>query len=164
MKNMRSIVIILVALCCCLPNSAQADPNRPRKIRPKNFIGPALTIGNGQSIFGVGGRLNITDNIALRPAYHFTNLEGAGVTVFGGSATYDLNTDNPQIVPFVGVGMNFYTVTVGGVTTSSNTGFAQAGVDINLDRGLAVTGDLKVPFNGNSVLGTVFNIGGGYRF
>ncbi len=162
MNNSRSITTLLaliLSLCCYFPSTAQAGGKGK-----KNFIGPAITIGNGQSILGIEGKFNITDNIAVRPSYSFTNLAGAGVTVFGGSATYDLNVDNSQILPFLGLGMNFYTVNVGGTTGSSTTGFAQAGVDINLDPGIAVTGDIKVPFDANSVLGTVFSIGGGYRF
>jgi opacity protein-like surface antigen len=160
MNNYRSIITFFTLIfCCCCPSIARADAESK-----ENFIGPAITIGNGQSIFGIEGKFNLTDNIAVRPSYSFTNLSGAGVTVFGGSATYDLSTDNPQIMPFLGLGMNFYTVNVGGVTGSSSTGFAQAGVDVNLNPGLAVTGDIKVPFDANSVLGTVFSIGGGYRF
>ena len=160
MNNYRSITALLTLIfCCCSPTIAQADGDSK-----ENFIGPAITIGNGQSILGIEGKFNLTDNIAVRPSYSFTNLSGAGVTVFGGSATYDLSKDNSQILPFVGLGVNFYTVNMGGVTGSSTTGFAQAGVDINLNPGMAVTGDIKVPFDGNSVLGTVFSIGGGYRF
>jgi hypothetical protein len=162
MKNIRSnitITLTVVLFTGCWVGMAQADTNNR-----KNFIGPSLSIGNGQSILGIEGRINIMDRIAVRPSYSFANLAGAGVTVFGGSATYDLNNDNAQLTPFLGLGMNFYTVNVGGVTGTSNTGFAQAGVDINLDRGLALTGDIKVPFNANSPLGTVFSVGGGYRF
>jgi hypothetical protein len=162
MKNIRSNITFTLTAALfagCWAGTAQADTNYR-----KNFIGPSLTIGNGQSILGIEGRINIMDRIAVRPSYNFANLAGAGVTVFGGSATYDLNNDNAQLTPFVGLGMNFYTVNMGGVTGTSNTGFAQAGVDINLDRGIALTGDIKVPFNASSPLGTVFSVGGGYRF
>ncbi len=160
MNNYRSITALLTLIfCCCSPAIARADSENKG-----NFIGPAITIGNGQSILGIEGKFNLTDNIAVRPSYSFTNLSGAGVTVFGGSATYDLSQDNSQILPFLGLGVNFYTVNMGGVTGSSTAGFAQAGVDINLNPGMAVTGDIKVPFDGNSVLGTIFSIGGGYRF
>jgi hypothetical protein len=159
MKNIRSIVMVVAAINCCIPDPAEAGVNSK-----KNFIGPSVTVGNGQSIVGVGGRFNITDDIAVRPSYSFANLAGAGVTVFGGSATYDVNIDNSQIIPFVGLGMNFYTINVGSVAGSSTTGFLQAGVDINLDQGIAIVGDVKVPFDSNSALGTVLSIGGGYRF
>lgn len=161
MNNYRSIIAFLTLIfCCCIPNIARAGGEGK-----ENFIGPAITIGNGQSIFGIEGKFNLTDSIAVRPSYSFTNLSGAGVTVFGGSATYDLSKNNSQIMPFLGLGMNFYTINnVGGDKGFSSTGFAQAGVDINLNPGLAVTSDVKVPFDANSVLGTVFSIGGGYRF
>jgi hypothetical protein len=159
MKNIRSIVTVAAVFTFCYPYPAQAGVNSK-----KNFIGPSITVGNGQSIVGVGGRFNITDDIAVRPSYSFANLAGAGVTVFGGSATYDVNIDNSQIIPFVGLGMNFYTINVAGITGSSTTGFLQAGVDINLDQGIGIVGDVKVPFDSNSVLGTVLSIGGGYRF
>ncbi len=159
MKNIRSIAVLLVAtLLCYFPSTVKAEGDNR-----ENFIGPAVTIGNGQSILGVEGKFSITDNIAVRPSFSFANLAGAGVTVFGGSATYDLNTDNSQFIPFVGLGVNIYTVE-GKANSTSTTGFAQAGVDINLNPGLAVTGDLKVPFDSSSVFGTVLTIGGGYRF
>jgi hypothetical protein len=162
MKNIRSNIAI--TLTAALSSGYCAGIARADLNYRKNFVGPSLSIGNGQSILGIEGRINIMDKIAVRPSYSFANLAGAGVTVFGGSATYDLSSDNSQLTPFVGLGMNFYTVNVGGVTGTSNTGFAQAGVDINLDRGIALTGDIKVPFNASSPLGTVFSVGGGYRF
>ncbi len=159
MNYIRSIAVLLVAtLLCFFSSTARAEGENK-----DNFIGPAVTFGNGQSIVGVEGKFSITDNIAVRPSFSFANLAGAGVTVFGGSATYDLNTDNSQFIPFVGLGMNFYTVE-GKANSSSTTGFAQAGVDLNLNPGITVTGDLKVPFDSSSVFGTVFTIGGGYRF
>jgi hypothetical protein len=164
MKNIRLIVSMAATVMASSCAAAQADDHGQFQSFKGNFVGPSITIGNGQSILGVEGRIGITDHIAVRPSYSFANLAGAGVTVWGGSATYDINIDNPQIVPFVGLGMNFYTVNMGGVTGTSNTGFAQAGVDISLDQKISVTGDVKVPFNSGSVLGTVFSIGGGYHF
>lgn len=158
-KNLLLACYLAATISAAWSSTAQADPKNK-----KNYIGPAITFGNGQSIFGVEGRLNLTENIAVRPSYSFANLSGAGVTVFGGSATYEFNLDDSPITPFVGLGMNFYTVNVGAQTGSSSTGFAQVGMDLSVDRNIAVTSDIKVPFDGNSVLGTVVSVGAGYRF
>jgi hypothetical protein len=141
-----------------LANGANAaEPN-------DNFIGPTVTFGNGQSIVGIGGKFNITDQVSVRPSYSFANLAGAGVTVAGGSATYEIDVNSSQLQPFVGVGVNIYSVSTGNTTSSSTTVFAQAGVDMRAGQSLTLTGDVKVPMDSSAPLGTVVSIGGGYRF
>ena len=71
---------------------------------------------------------------------------------------------NPQLQPFVGVGVNIYTVNTGNASSSSTSAFAQAGVDVKVSQGLAITGDVKVPIDSSAPLGTVVSFGGGYRF
>jgi hypothetical protein len=129
-----------------------------------NFIGPTVTFGSGQTIVGVGGKFKISDQISVRPSYSFANLAGAGVTVAGGSATYEIDAQNPQVQPFVGVGVNVYTVNTGNTSSSTTAAFAQAGVDVNIGQSVAISGDVKVPLDSAAPLGTVVSVGGGYRF
>jgi hypothetical protein len=143
----------------CLATAASAS-----EPTTDNFIGPTVTFGSGQTIVGVGGKFKITDQISVRPSYSFANLAGAGVTVAGGSATYELDVQNPQVQPFVGIGVNVYTVNTGNTSSSSTAAFAQAGVDLKMGQSLAVTADVKVPLDAAAPLGTVVSIGGGYRF
>lgn len=158
-KNLPLLISLSLTLINgCLATVANAgEPN-------DNFIGPTVTFGNGQSIVGIGGKFKIADQVSVRPSYSFANLAGAGVTVAGGSATYEIDVQNPQVQPFVGVGVNVYTVNTGSTTSSSTTPFAQAGIDMLAGQGLALTGDVKVPMNSSAPLGTVLSVGGGYRF
>lgn len=130
----------------------------------ENFVGPTITFGNGQSIVGIGGKFKVADQISLRPSYNFANLSGTGVTVVGGSATYEFEIPGSGIQPFAGAGVNFYNVNTTSQNTSSSAGFVQAGVDIRAGESLAVTGDVKVPLGSSAPLGTVVSFGGGYRF
>jgi hypothetical protein len=149
--------VILLNGCLVTAASATEQTN-------DNFIGPTVTVGNGQTIVGVGGKFKLTDQISVRPSYSFANLAGAGVTVAGGSATYEIEMSNPQLQPFVGVGVNVYNVTTGNTSSSTTAAFAQAGVDVKMGQNLALTGDVKVPLDSTAPLGTVVSIGGGYSF
>jgi hypothetical protein len=147
---------------CLVAAASAAEPTNNNT--NDNFIGPTVTFGSGQTIIGVGGKFKITDQISVRPSYSFANLAGAGVTVAGGSATYEIEMNNPQLQPFVGVGVNVYTVNTGNTSSSTTAAFAQAGVDVKMGQSVAITGDVKVPLDAAAPLGTVVSIGGGYRF
>jgi hypothetical protein len=129
-----------------------------------SFLGPIVTFVNGQTGVGIGGKLHITDSVAMRPAYSFTNLSGSGITVGGGSATYEFDLKDSPFTPFAGAGVNFYNSNVGGKPESSIAPFAQIGVDMRATESIAITADVKVPISSGAPLGTVLSIGGGYRF
>jgi opacity protein-like surface antigen len=152
------VLVSIVLLPGWMASSASAEPSN------ENYIGPTVTFGGGQTIVGIGGKFKITDNLSLRPSYSFANLAGAGVTVVGGSATYDMDLHSDQVQPFVGVGVNFYTVNNTSQVNSSTAAFAQAGIDLKASSSVAITGDVKVPLAANAPLGTVVTFGGGYRF
>jgi outer membrane protein W len=140
--------------------AAQAESEQDKD----NFLGPIVTFVNGQTSVGIGGKLKITDSIAVRPSYSFANLSGSGVTVAGGSATYEFDTKDSAVAPFVGAGVNIYNVNTGGTPGSAIAPFAQAGLDIKTTTNIAVTIDVKVPLTNEAPLGTVVSVGGGYRF
>jgi hypothetical protein len=139
-------------------NVAHADNDKD------SFLGPIVTFVNGQTSVGIGGKFHVTDSIALRPSYSFANLSGSGVTVAGGSATYEFDTKGSPLTPFVGAGMNIYNVNTSGKPGSSMAPFAQAGVDVRTSENMAVTLDVKVPLDSSAPLGTILSVGGGYRF
>jgi hypothetical protein len=151
----------------CLPliliswsaRSAQAESDKN-----DSFLGPIVTFVNGQTAVGIGGKLHITDSIAVRPSYSFANLSGSGVTVAGGSATYEFDIKNSPFTPFAGIGVNTYNSNNGGKPETSIAPFAQIGVDIAANNSIAITADIKVPITSDAPLGTVVSIGGGYRF
>jgi hypothetical protein len=150
---------ILSASTFWYANVAQAEPNKN-----DSFFGPIITFVNGQTTVGIGGKLHITNDIAVRPSYSFANLSGSGVTVAGGSATYEFDVVNSPFTPFAGIGVNSYSYNNDGRPESSIVPFAQMGLDIIATNGLAITADVKVPITSNAPLGTVVSIGGGYRF
>jgi Outer membrane protein beta-barrel domain len=139
-------------------SAAQAEPDKK-----DSFLGPIVTLINGQTTVGIGGKLHITDSIAVRPSYSFANLSGSGITVAGGSATYELDIKNSPLTPFAGVGVNFYNSNNGSTPETSIAPFVQIGVDVAANDGIALTADVKVPIT-SAPLGTVLSIGGGYRF
>ena len=113
---------------------------------------------------GIGGKLHITNNIAVRPSYSFANLSGSGVTVAGGSATYEFEVKDSSLMPFVGFGVNSYNSNNGGQPESLIAPFVQIGLDIAATEGIAITADIKVPITSGTPLGTILSVGGGYRF
>ncbi len=122
-----------------------------------NQIGPTVTFGNGNSVFGIGGKLGIADNLSVRPFVTFPS----GGTVFGSSLTYDwdLGRRSP-ITPFVGAGI---AIASGGGLTQTE-GFAQVGADFNVSREFAISGNLGIPFNSNNGSSTAFTLGANFRF
>jgi hypothetical protein len=150
---------IPLALISWSARAAQAESDKN-----DSFLGPIVTLINGQTSVGIGGKLHITNSIAVRPSYSFANLSGSGVTVAGGSATYEFDIKNSPFAPFAGVGVNSYNSDNGGKPETSIAPFAQIGVDIAANDSIAITADVKVPITSGTPLGTVLSIGGGYRF
>ena len=150
---------IPLALISLSASAAQAESDKN-----DSFLGPIVTVINGQTTVGIGGKLHITDSIAVRPSYSFINLSGSGVTIVGGSATYEFDLKNSAFTPFVGVGVNSYNSDNAGKPETSIAPFAQVGVDVAVDNSIAITADVKVPITSGAPLGAVMSIGGGYRF
>jgi opacity protein-like surface antigen len=158
---MKSLFLLVVPLAVIAwsAGSAQAEPDKK-----DSFLGPIVTLVNGQTSVGIGGKLHITNSIAVRPSYSFANLSGSGVTVAGGSATYEFDVKDSALTPFAGVGVNSYNSDNGGKPETSIAPFVQIGIDIAATDGIAITADVKVPITSGAPLGTVLSIGGGYRF
>jgi hypothetical protein len=158
MKNLFLLGSVLTIISCTASAArAESDKN-------DSFLGPIITLINGQTAVGIGGKLHITNSIALRPSYSFANLSGSGVTVAGGSATYEFDIPNSPFTPFAGLGVNSYNSNTAGRPETSIAPFAQIGLDISATNGLAITTDVKVPIASNVPLGAVLSFGGGYRF
>jgi hypothetical protein len=158
---MKSLFLlgIPIALIAWSARSAQAESDKK-----DSFLGPIITLVNGQTTVGIGGKLHITNSIAVRPSYSFANLSGSGVTVAGGSATYEFDLKGSNLIPFAGVGVNSYNSNNGGKPETSIAPFVQVGIDIAATDGIAITADIKIPITNDAPLGAVLSIGGGYRF
>ena len=122
-----------------------------------NYVGPAVTFGDGQSVFGINSKLGIADNFSLRPYILFP----AGGTQLGTSLTYDLDLrQSPTpITPFVGLGVGFQT----GNSNTTTNGFAQVGADLNVNESFALLGSVAIPFNSNNA-STSVTVGANLRF
>jgi hypothetical protein len=120
-----------------------------------NYIGPAVNLGNGQSVFGVNGKFGVTDNLSVRPYVDFPS----GGTDLGASLTYDWNLSRTPLTPFAGVGVNVAT----GGAQSNTTAFLQAGADFNVTDSLALLGSVNVPLSSQNN-GTSVTLGAGLRF
>lgn len=131
-----------------MPNAAQAGG------RGFNQIGPSVTFGQGDAVFGINSKLGIANNLSLRPFVTFPS----GGTVFGSSLTYDFDLRrSAPITPFLGAGIGFAT---GGGTTDT-FGYAEGGIDFNISREFAISGIVDIPFDGGGTTGTV---GANFRF
>jgi hypothetical protein len=121
-----------------------------------NYIAPSVSFGGGSSVFGIDSKIGIADNVALRPFVSFPS----GGTGYGTSLTYDWDLRDAAlpITPFIGLGVNFQT---GNKNTTTTTGFAQVGVDFNVNDSFALLGAVAIPFNGGNTRTT---IGAGLRF
>jgi hypothetical protein len=122
-----------------------------------NYVGPAVTFGGGQSVFGIDSKLGIADNISLRPYVTFPS----GGTQFGTSLTYDwdLRQSATPITPFIGVGVGFQT----GNSNNTTNGFAQVGADFNVNESFALLGSVAIPFSSNNA-NTSVTVGANLRF
>lgn len=123
----------------------------------KNTIGPSVTFGNGQSVFGVNGKFGVADNVSVRPYVNFPT----GGTDFGASLTYDWNLGrhNRSLTPFAGVGVNIATAG----NQSATNAFAQAGADFNINDSVSLLGSVNVPLSSQNN-GTNYTLGAGLRF
>ena len=122
-----------------------------------NYVGPSVTFGGGQSVFGIDSKLGISDNISLRP---FIAFPSAG-TQLGTSLTYDwdLRQSATPLTPFIGVGAQFQT----GGNNNTTIGYAQVGADFNVSDSIALLGSVQIPFNSNNA-NTSVTLGAGLRF
>ncbi len=159
--TMRNLFLLSTTLVLVVfsATTTQAKPNKNND----NFLGPIISFIDGQAIAGIGGKFRITDNVSVRPSYNFANLSGSGVSVGGGSATYEFDVQDTSFRAFAGAGVNFYSISTGGKPESSMAPFAQIGIDLQADENISITADVKIPV-GAAPLGTVLSVGGGYRF
>ncbi len=123
-----------------------------------NYIAPAVTFGGGSTAFTVDSKIGIADHVSLRPYVTFPS----NGTSFGSSLTYDwdLRQSATSITPFLGLGLDIET----GGTNNATTGFAQAGVDLNVSEQVAILGSVAIPFNNNNNNATSITLGAGLRF
>jgi hypothetical protein len=155
MKKFLTTLSILVTIAAA---ATQAPSNALAGGLGNNYIAPAVTFGGGDTAFGVDSKIGIADHVSLRPYVLFPS----GGTSFGSSLTYDwdLRQSATSITPFLGLGLDVET----GGNTSTTTGFAQLGADLNISEQLALVGSVAIPFNSTNNNVTTVTLGAGLRF
>ena len=154
---MKKNIIALVMLCSSVAALGMSAPARAQ-FRSNSAIGPALTIGGGQTVFGVESRFGVSDNLSLRP---FVNFPSGG-TVFGTSLTYDFATsrgEKVQITPFLGGGV---AVASGGGSNNTQAYFT-GGADFGVTENIELKAELNVPLSSNNSSTSVV-LGAGFKF
>jgi opacity protein-like surface antigen len=154
MKKLLSLVALTVATV------AVAQPAALAGGLGNNRIGPSVSFGGGQSVFGIDGKFGIADNFSVRPFVAFPS----GGTAFGASLTYDwdLRQAAVPITPFLGVGVDVSTSNTAGVD-SVTTGYFQAGADFNVTDSFSLLGSVAIPFSSQNT-NTSVTLGAGLRF
>ncbi len=151
-----------------LPGGSTTPP-APRSIRdngngyptriPSNYVGPAISFGNGASSFGAVSRFAIGDKYSVRPSATF-GTKGTTVRV---PVTYDFSFGEPE--PFEANPLASFHAG-GGLEFASGGGSIQGdkfsllgtiGVDLNLFPGVAILADFNTNFGSNS--GATIGIG-----
>jgi hypothetical protein len=153
---MKKIVLITLFASFWASQPASAQPRRHQ-------IGPSVTFSNGNSTFGINGKINLADNIfkvknslSLRPFVNFPS----GSAEIGAAVTYDFNVARySQFTPYLGLG-------IGSLNDRSNNStmafYAQGGVDLGVSPDWALGASLNVPLNNR--LDSNVTISANYRF
>jgi hypothetical protein len=153
----KLLPLFAIAATCIVTALTQAPEAAVAGGIGNNYIGPAVTFGGGQSVFGINSKLGVSDNVSLRPYVLFPS----GGTQFGTSVTYDWDLRQSQIAftPFIGVGVGFQT----GNSNTTTNGFAQVGADFNVNESFSLLGSVAIPFNSNNA-NTSVTVGANLRF
>lgn len=167
MSHKSSILATVASVCtAALLLLSAGGANAQEKT---TYIGPSVSFVGGGSLIGVNAKFKVADSISVRPFVQFGTITyGAfgndSVTIFGASATYDLNIPRSDFNPYAGVG---YQSGPG----SKNVGFGlsipspitsgiyfEVGTDYNISDSIALNASYRIKDGGS------FNLGGAYRF
>jgi hypothetical protein len=148
-----SIGVTSVGVIChtAMPALAQAYG------QPTSSFAPTITFENGNTLWSIENRSNLSENMSLRSSVSFSNSAGTG-NKYGTSLNYNFNMNDEAktFSPFVGAGISYYSG-----NTSEVVGFGQAGIDMQFEN-LTLTGSVALPFGGDRGMAT--SIGLGFRF
>jgi opacity protein-like surface antigen len=158
---------------------AQTPPDSLTKPKKKYYVAPSISFGQkieasfgGQTIpgtgatltaYGVTGKIEVADNISVRPFFTFgsgssptiavagfTGSVNYSSTTYGVSGTYDYKIPNSDFTPYGGAG--FYSNSVNtsvtpnilGVGTNSQSGlYLEAGVDYQVSDSIIINANYK---------------------
>jgi opacity protein-like surface antigen len=135
----------------------------PARSQPaRNYVGPALSIGGGQTAIGADSRFNLSERLSLRPHLFFPN----NGTRVGAAITYDFDastdyTQRVKISPYAGAGVDF-----SGLSNNSNVtnAYVVAGADFGFNENISVKGEVNIPVNSANSQSTSVTLGAGFYF
>jgi opacity protein-like surface antigen len=172
-NNNASKSIVKPALVAQTPTDSLEKPKKKYYIAPSISFGQQLNASFGGQIvpgtgatltaYGVTGKIEVADNISVRPFFTvgngssptisiagFTGNVNYASTTYGLSGTYDYKIPNSDFTPYGGAG--FYSNSVStsvtpnilGVGTTNQSGFYfEAGVDYQVSESIVVNANYK---------------------
>jgi opacity protein-like surface antigen len=172
-NNNASRSIVKPALVAQTPTDSLEKPKKKYYIAPSISFGQQLNASFGGQIvpgtgatltaYGVTGKIEVADNISVRPFFTvgngssptisiagFTGNVNYASTTYGLSGTYDYKIPNSDFTPYGGAG--FYSNSVStsvtpnilGVGTTNQSGFyVEAGVDYQVSESIVVNANYK---------------------
>lgn len=129
----------------------------------KNYVGPTISLGSGATLFGVNSKFGATDNISVRPFFQFASVDGASVSFYGASATYDfVSPQSTMFTPYAGLGYIGVTVSAGSFSGSGSGLYGEVGADYNASDSIVLNTSYRSILSAGG--GGYFSIGGGLKF
>lgn len=117
------------------------------------YIGPAISFGDKNTLYGAISRFPMGDNLSLRPSVMFGN----GATKISVPVTYEFSLgapepfeSNPLFTPYVGAGVEYNSKDGNGKLNA----LAVLGAALNLSEGTALVGEVSSNFN-DPIIATV---------
>ncbi len=154
---MKKTIVALVILCSSALALGMNAPARA-EMGGKSSVGPAIFIGNGDTVFGVDSKFGVSENLSLRPFVAFPS----GGAAFGTSLTYDFDVsrgNKVQITPFIGGGLAVFT----GGSQSNTQAYFTGGADFGVTDSVDLRAALDVPLSSNNS-STNVRLGAGFKF
>jgi hypothetical protein len=123
------------------------------------YVGPAISFGGGNTLYGAVSNFPMGSNLSLRPSAMFGN----GITKISVPVTYSLNVgapepfeSNPLFSPYVGGGLEYNSKNGEGKVNALGV----LGAAVNLSEGNAIVGEVSTNFNDP----VAFTVGIGFQY
>lgn len=134
MKSIRISALAWISIALTIANGVNAQESPTQ-----NSVGPAIELGNTNTLFGIQGKYGISPEFSARPIILF----GDG-TLYGLSLTYDFKIPDSNISGYVGPRILFGSTSRSGVLAG---GIPFSGTVSGTQIGLMVGGDYTISDN-----------------
>jgi outer membrane protein W len=157
MKKLLSVLIAtaLVSIATQLPSQAGEDK--------KIYVGAGASFLGDTTAFGLVSKVEISDNISIRPFISFLGSSGdTSAYLLGASATYDFGVPGSSLLPYGGIGYAAFTATDGTTTVNlASSLYGEAGADFNVADNFTINGNYRYYTGSND---GSFSLGAVYKF